>query len=193
MLEAAPGQLCYAYHGDLDMLGHQYGPGSLPWRLQLAQVDRLAASVARQLPPGGLLAITGDHGMVEVPASEHLDADSDPALRGGVRLLGGEVRVRHVYTEPGAQADVLAAWHDMLGERAWVVSRDEAIAAGWFGPAVTALARDRIGDVIAALRGQAGVVRRVAEPLESSLVGQHGSLTADEQLLPLLLARADGG
>lgn len=192
MLEAAPGQLCYAYHGDLDMLGHRYGPGSLAWRLQLAQVDRLAASVAARLPPGGLLAITGDHGMVEVPASEQLDADSDPALRGGVRLLGGEVRVRHVYAEPGAQADVLAAWRDTLGERAWVVSRDEAIAAGWFGPVVTGHARARIGDVIAALRGQAGVVRRAAEPLESSLSGQHGSLTPGEQLLPLLLARADG-
>lgn len=192
MLEAAPGQFCYAYHGDLDMLGHRYGPGSLPWRLQLAQVDRLAASVARRLPPGGLLAITGDHGMVEVPASEHLDADSDPALGGGVRLLGGEVRARHVYTEPGAQADVLAAWQDTLGERAWVVSRDEAIAAGWFGPVVTGQARARIGDVIAALRGQAGVVRRAAEPLESSLAGQHGSLTSGEQLVPLLLARADG-
>ena len=118
MLEAAPGQLCYAYHGDLDMLGHRYGPGSLAWRLQLAQVDRLAASVARGVPPGGLPAITGDHGMIEVPASERLDADSDPALRGGVRLLGAEVRARHVYAEPGAQADVLAAWQDTLGEQA---------------------------------------------------------------------------
>jgi hypothetical protein len=35
-------------------------------------------------------------------------------------------------------------------------------------------------------------VRRAAEPLESSLAGQHGSLTSGEQLVPLLLARADG-
>ena len=26
---------CYAYRGDLDLLGHVHGPGSLPWRLQL--------------------------------------------------------------------------------------------------------------------------------------------------------------
>lgn len=73
-----------------------------------------------------------------------------------------------------------------------MVSRDEAIAAGWFGPVVTGQARTRIGDVIAALSGQAGVVRRTAEPLESSLAGQHGSLTFGEQLVSLLLARADG-
>jgi hypothetical protein len=33
-------------HGDLDMLGHRHGPGSLPWRLQLRRVDQLAAPIA---------------------------------------------------------------------------------------------------------------------------------------------------
>jgi len=46
--------------------------------------------------------------------------------------------------------------------------------------------RDR--DVVAAARGSAAVVRRTAEPLESSLIGHHGSLTSAEQRVPLLLA-----
>jgi hypothetical protein len=48
--------------------------------------------------------------------------------------------------------------------------------------------RPRIGDVVAAARGDAAIVRRTAEPVESSLVGQHGSLTQAEQRVPLLLA-----
>ncbi|MEO6821323.1 MAG: alkaline phosphatase family protein [Candidatus Nanopelagicales bacterium] len=186
---AEPGTFHYGYHGDLDQIGHRYGPGSLPWRLQLAQVDQLVASIASRLEPGALLAVTADHGMVEVPESERIDADSDPRLLAGVRFLGGEVRVRHVYAESGAASDVLVAWRDTLGDRAWVRSRDEAIAAGWFGPAVTESARGRIGDVVVAMRGTAGVVRRTAEPLETSLLGQHGSLTPAEQLVPLLLVR----
>lgn len=182
--------LWYGYHGDLDTLGHRYGPGSRQWRLQLAQVDALVRSVAENLPVGGLLAVTADHGMVAVPEANQIDADAEPALRQGVRLLAGEVRVRHVYAEPGAGDSVLAAWRDTLGERAWVLGRDEAIAAGWFGPTVTAAARERIGDVVAALRGTAGVVRRTAEPVESTLLGHHGSLTTAEQLVPLLLTRA---
>ena len=49
-------------------------------------------------------------------------------------LLGGEPRARHVYAEQGAAADVLASWREIMGARAWVVSRDEAVAEGWFGP-----------------------------------------------------------
>jgi hypothetical protein len=48
--------------------------------------------------------------------------------------------------------------------------------------------RPRIGDVVAAARGSASMVRRTAEPLESSLIGHHGSLTTAEQRVPLLLA-----
>src|SRR5919197_4205802 len=58
--------LCYGYHADLDGLGHAFGPGTLPWRLQLAQADRLASVIAERLPPDAVLVITGDHGMVGV-------------------------------------------------------------------------------------------------------------------------------
>jgi hypothetical protein len=69
-----------------------------------------------------------------------------------------------------------------------VASRDEAIAAGWFGDHISDHARARIGDVVAAARDTATMVRRATEPLESALRGQHGSLTDAEQRVPLLLA-----
>ncbi|MCA1820779.1 MAG: alkaline phosphatase family protein, partial [Pseudonocardia sp.] len=136
---------CYAYHGDLDLLGHVYGVGSLPWRLQLGHVDRLAATIADGLPRGTQLVIIADHGMVTVPEASRLDFDTEPALQAGVRLLGGEPRARYVYTQPGATDDVLAAWRELIGDRAWICTRDEAIAAGWFGPVVEDRIRDRIG------------------------------------------------
>jgi Flp pilus assembly secretin CpaC len=37
------------------------------------------------------------------------------------------------------------------------------------------------------MRGSAGVVRTLAEPVLAGLPGQHGSLTAEEQLVPLLV------
>lgn len=186
----APGRVfCYAYHADLDSLGHYYGPGSLAWRMQLATIDRLAAMIVEHLPPGALLAVTADHGMVEVPESEKFDADTDPVLRAGVRLLGGDPRSRLVYAEPGAADDVLAAWRERLGAHAWVVTGEQAVADGWFGPAVGELARPRIGDVVVALRGNAAVVRSTAERRIAALPGQHGSLTADEQHVPLLVSR----
>ncbi|MDQ3946918.1 MAG: alkaline phosphatase family protein [Actinomycetota bacterium] len=187
-LSNGTGAFCYAYQGDLDMLGHRYGPGSLPWRLQLRQIDQLAASIAERLAPGALLAVTADHGMVTVAEADRVDWDGEPTLRDGVDLIGGEARVRHLYAKPGAADDVVSRWRVRLGDRALIVTREEAIAAGWFGPAVADHVRDRIGDVIVAAADSTGVVCRAAEPFESRLVGHHGSFTADEQLVPFLLA-----
>ncbi|WP_326944099.1 alkaline phosphatase family protein [Amycolatopsis sp. NBC_01307] len=178
---------CYAYHSEIDLLGHVYGPGSNAWRMQLRQVDRLVESLVDGLPAGALLAVVADHGMVTV--EDKLDLEDVPELLAGVRTFGGEVRARHVYTEPGATADVLAAWRAVVGERAWVRSRAEAVAEGWFGPTVSDRVLPRIGDVVVAARGRFGMVRGLAEAVETSLVGQHGSLTTAEQLVPLAIAQ----
>ena len=186
-LERPGRQLVYGYHADLDAMGHVYGPGSLQWRLQLAQVDRLVETVASRLPADALLAVTGDHGMVTM--THTVDADTHPDLRAGVRALSGEPRARHAHAEPGAAADVLATWQEVLGDAAWTVSREQAVDEGWFGPLSPQYA-DRIGDVVAAARGDFGVTRSAAESFLSNLIGQHGSLTSAEQLVPLLVARA---
>jgi predicted AlkP superfamily pyrophosphatase or phosphodiesterase len=184
----AGGGFCYGYHSELDLLGHLYGPGSAAWRMQLSQVDRLVESVVEGLPPGGLLAVVADHGMVTVETSDTVNVDDCTPLTDGVQAIGGEPRARHVYVADGAHDAVLAAWRETLGERAWVLSREQAIAAAWFGARVTDDVRPRIGDVVVAARGSAAVVRRTVEPLESSLIGHHGSLTSAEQRVPLLLA-----
>lgn len=179
---------CYGYHADLDLVGHLHGPGSEAWRLQLRQVDKLVESIVEGLPAGGLLAVVADHGMIALDANV-IDLDASEDLAAGTEAIGGEVRARHVYVRAGARDDVLAAWRATLGERAWVVTSDEAIESGWFGECVTDDVRVRIGDVVAAATGSAGMLRRTTEPVESSLVGQHGSLTSAEQRVPLLLAR----
>ena len=184
----ADGGFCYGYHSELDLLGHVYSPGSPAWRMQLRQVDRLVESIVEGLPRGGLLAVVADHGMVSIDPSEIVDIDASEPLLDGVDAIGGEPRARHVYVADGAADAVLAAWRETLGQRAWVVSRDEAIAARWFGDRVGDDARFRIGDVVVAARGTAGIMRRTAEPLLSALIGQHGSLTDAEQRVPLLLA-----
>jgi hypothetical protein len=182
--------LVVAYHGDLDATGHRYGVASAAWANQLAHVDKLAEQIAASLPYGAILYVTADHGMVDVGPDDRIDADEDGSpLRDGVALLGGEARARHVYTTPGAAEDVLATWREVLGERAWVLSREEAVKDGWFGPvggAVSDAVAPRIGDVVAACAGSWAVVASRAEPLETSLTGMHGSLTAAEQLVPML-------
>jgi hypothetical protein len=177
------------YTGDVDSTGHACGCTSPAWRFQLAHADRLAEQLAAALPPGTLLVVTADHGMVDVPAAQRTDYDLQAQLRHGVALLGGEPRARHVYAHPGAAADVLAAWQATLGATAWTVSRAQAIDENWFGPVDSRVA-DRLGDVISAARGDAAVVATVTEPRESALTGMHGSLAPSDQRIPLLVCEA---
>ncbi|MFI0235078.1 alkaline phosphatase family protein [Streptomyces sp. NPDC016845] len=183
--------LVYTYYSEVDGKGHRFGVDSDPWRGQLMYVDRLAQRLAEQLPPRSALYVTADHGMLDIPFDEQsrIDFDEDWELSAGVALLGGEGRARHVYAVPGAQGDVLAVWREVLGEQFWVASREEAIAAGWFGPQVDVRVRERLGDVIAAARDDVLITASRTEPKESLMVGNHGSMTPAEQLVPLLEVR----
>ena len=180
--------LVYCYIRDLDLIGHVRGVDSDAWRDQLRLVDAFAEQLASRLPAGTVLHVTADHGMVDVPDDARVDADAVAALSEGVRALAGEPRARHVHAVPGAADEVLARWRDELGDRMWVGRRDQAVAAGLFGPVVSPAALSRIGDVVAIATGEVAVVRRTAERSTADLRGQHGALTADERLVPLLSA-----
>ncbi len=173
------------YHGDLDSTAHMFGVGSDAWYFQLAHVDKLAEQLAQALPSGTCLYVTADHGMVDIGPEDKFDVDTTPELRSGLALLGGEPRARHLYARRGAAADLLVTWREVLGDRAWVLSRDEAIKEGWFGTVDAAMA-NRIGDVVVAPAGSLALVATKAEPGESALFGMHGSLTSSEQLVPAL-------
>ncbi|MFD9702036.1 alkaline phosphatase family protein [Lentzea sp. NPDC059081] len=175
---------CYAYHPDLDAIGHLYGPGSPEWLLQLEFVDLLASRIAARLPSGSLLVVTADHGMIT--ADEKIDFDTEPQLWQGVRVIAGEPRVRYLHTTSG---EVLDVWREFLGTRAEVLTREDAVDAGWFGP-VSPLAADRIGDVVVAMNDSAVVLRSQAEPMWTAMNGFHGSRTRQEMAIPLLVHQA---
>ncbi|MGW1173180.1 alkaline phosphatase family protein [Kitasatospora sp. NPDC002543] len=181
--------LVYTYVSELDGAGHRFGVDSDEWRMTLDAVDRLARRLASQLPPRSAMYVTADHGMIDVAPEDRIDFDEDWELGAGVALLGGEGRARHVYAVPGAAADVHTVWSEVLGDRMWVATRDQAIAAGWFGPAVDERVYARIGDVVAAARDDIAIVASRNEPGESAMIGLHGSMTPVEQFVPLLEVR----
>ena len=178
--------LTYLYDGDLDWTGHRYGVASTAWLQQLSMVDAEAEQLREALPTSTRLMVVADHGMVDSPLERRVDVDEHHELRAGLALFGGEARFRHLYCRRGAIDDVAVAWRDFLGDRAEVLTRDEVIARGWFGP-VGAGVLPRLGDVVVACRDDTAVVSTADFPYEARLVGLHGSLSADEMLIPLLV------
>lgn len=178
--------LVYVYVSALDLVGHMRGPDTDAWCSQLAIVDRIAERLVAGMEPGVKVYVTADHGMVTVADDAKVDYDSTPELQEGVVALAGEPRMRHVHVRAGATADVCARWSELLGAGWRVMSGDDAIAEGLFGPIVTSAARLRIGDVIAFADGPGSVVERRKQPRLASMPGHHGALTDDELLVPLL-------
>jgi hypothetical protein len=178
--------LVYVYDSQLDYTGHGQGCESWQWRKELAAADTFASRVRSALPRDAVLLVIADHGMVDVAPQDRIDLDAEPELTDGVWLIGGESRFRHLYCESGAAADVLAAYRARLGDRALVLSRDEAVTQGWFGPVEDRLA-PRLGDVIVACLDPVALVATRRFPQEATLIGMHGSLTDDEMAIPLLV------
>jgi predicted AlkP superfamily pyrophosphatase or phosphodiesterase len=181
-----PGAFIYVYAPDLDAIGHKRGWQSDEWVAALERVDAAARTLRDALAPGTGALVTADHGMVDVPRHRHVLLTDDDGLLEGVRDIGGEPRMLHLYVAPGEAPSVLERWRDAEAARSWVLSREEAVAAGLFGP-VGPEVLPRIGDVLVAARsGIAYYDDRLEDKGAQRMVGQHGSLTHEERSVPLI-------
>jgi Type I phosphodiesterase / nucleotide pyrophosphatase len=187
-LRAGPG-LVYGYTAGLDTAAHVFGIASAEWAAAAGKVDALLTRLVDGLPADAALLVTADHGGLDAGPADRFDVADDPRLSEGVRVVAGEPRVRYLHVVPGAAGDVAAAWRDVLGERADVLTRDEAIGAGRFGR-VPDRHRARIGDVVVICRGEAAVFATGSEPPEvAKLVGLHGADSPAETAIPLITFR----
>lgn len=187
-LSAGPG-LVYGYHPDLDHHGHETGVDSPPWRSAAVEVGVLLDRLVHGLPPSSALLVIADHGQLNVPLTDRIDLADISDLSGGIAGVSGEPRVRYLYPTPGAHDDVIAALREKLGPSAWVLPRAEAISQGWYGPVPQAHA-DRIGEVVVICLDRAVVLASGWEPpIVGKLIAYHGSVTAAEMTVPLLIAR----
>ncbi|MEY3511866.1 MAG: hypothetical protein RL486_531 [Actinomycetota bacterium] len=172
----------YAYYDGIDKIAHEFGLGA-HYDAELAFVDRLVADVLSVLPSGAVLVVTSDHGQVDVGDDV---VTPDASVMAHVDLQSGEGRFRWLHARPGharALFDDATAQHS---DRSWVVTVDQVIDEGWFGPEVTDAARSRLGDVALVAREALAF----ADPADSGafpLRARHGSLTADEMFVPLLV------
>ncbi|GAA2035642.1 alkaline phosphatase family protein [Yaniella flava] len=188
-----PGALVYLYVNELDKAGHQYGPGSSQWLEVLEEIDSNMKRMTRKLPAGTLAALTADHGMVHIEEDHRIDYSQDAELIANVAHTAGEPRMVQLHFELEAseseRAKTHEEWTKRFGDRAWIVTRNEAIAAGWFG-SVDDRVRPRIGDLIVASHAPIALYdARRAAPQSFAMVGHHGAPTPSEVRVPWLLFR----
>jgi predicted AlkP superfamily pyrophosphatase or phosphodiesterase len=171
----------YAYYDGIDKIAHDKGLGEY-FDAELTATDEIAERLFAGLPKGCVLAVTADHGQVEV--------NDDPIviekeILADVTMLSGEGRFRWLDVVPGALERVRDACLRAYGEIAWVRTRDELDTQGWFGEPLRPHIAERLGDV--ALIARAPVA--FFDPDDTGdmrLVARHGSQTRAEMYIPFI-------
>lgn len=182
--------VAYLYVDELDKAAHEYGWQSTQWVRRLELLDAGLDLFLRGLPSDTGVIVTADHGIVDVESHQQVMLDSSPELLRDVTDIGGEPRFRSLYLTPGADvAATAAAWEAAEGSRAWVMTREEAVKSGMFGPVDTDVAA-RLGDVLLAARKNVAYYRSDEDPGSLTMIGQHGSFSEDERGVPLMIAGA---
>jgi hypothetical protein len=179
----------YLYVNDLDAAGHSDGVGSEKWLAALSMIDQMFANLMKELPQGVRIWLTSDHGMINV--DEKIVIGQDNPLLNGVAVIGGEPRARHIYLNseldsPGARLEVAATWQEFLGNRATVLTRENAITQNLFGAQISADAIDRMGDVIAIAQNTVVLLDPARSEKEGAMVGHHGGDSEIESQVGLL-------
>lgn len=197
ILDSHDRALVYVYVPELDQAGHKHGWQSAQWSERLEELDAAVRSFAATLGRGEGLILTADHGIIDVAAHNHVLFDSDPALLDGIRHVAGEPRCLQLHFEPDAsdslRETVVSRWRESESARSWVATRQEATSDGWFGPSVHRDVQPRIGDIlVAARRSIAYYDGRDERESGRTMIGQHGSMTLEELLVPLLRFGAFG-
>ena len=193
LLRSGDPLLAYLYVDELDKVAHSDGWQSAKWLQRLEQLDAALDDLLRTLPGDVGVVVTADHGMVDVAPERRLLLDDGSVPLDEVEAIGGEPRMRSLYLRDGADASaVAAAVQGALRKSAWVGTREEAIAANWFGPVAPQVA-PRLGEVLVAARGQAAFMLGSDSAAVLGMVGQHGSISDEERGVPLALGGALAG
>ena len=185
-------QFFWIYTGQVDHFSHFYHPDDERTAAEFSEfshtfeqhfLDQLSPATRR----GTLFVLTADHGMIATRQSAGYDLRNHPELSRCLHILPtGEHRLMYLFVKPG-QVDQVRGYFDQTwpGQFA-LLDPTEAVAKGLFGPDKPhPHLADRMGDLIAIARDDAYLWW--AEK-ENMLIGQHGGLSAEEMIVPLLTA-----
>jgi hypothetical protein len=179
----------YAYWPEFDALAHRHGVAGAEVRRHYEAVDAAFAEIlARLAGTDSVVVLTADHGFMDSPAeqSHDLPAPLAPLLR---FPLCGERRIAFCHVQD--ETIFLQKAKQTLGDLADVKPSRELLAEGWFGSgAAHPDFAERIGDVALVMAGRHTVKDWLAGEPRHLHIGNHGGMSEEEMMIPLVMARA---
>ncbi|MSP12254.1 MAG: alkaline phosphatase family protein [Chloroflexi bacterium] len=184
-----------AYWPSADSLQHTYGPhpGILGAELRIISASfqtEFLATLSSRAREETVFMLVADHGQVSVPAEQQINLRHHPELMDMlVTLPVGEVRAPYLYARQGYKQAVIEYVNTRLPHAGIALDANFLLQGGLFGHGPLAPETPaRIGDVV--IIGRRGYTF-YTPPERLELQGRHGSLTAEEMVVPWLCARLD--
>jgi predicted AlkP superfamily pyrophosphatase or phosphodiesterase len=190
--------LIYLYVPELDQKAHAFGVDSPQWLIALEELESSVAKLASSLDDkrfasaGALL--TADHGVIDVPHSNQIFLDEFELPQ--LKLVAGDPRANYLYLADSLDDDAITETADALqaqldatkrGSAVRVLTKNQLIQARWFGAEVSTEANKRMPELFAIAIGRTALYHRDFVPAKSlNMIGQHGSISAEELSIPLL-------
>jgi hypothetical protein len=182
----------HLYVPDVDSVCHHQGLEDESVTALLLRLDELLSRLSDALPKDARLVVTADHGLIGVKREDHLPLSGEDFL---TSLLAappsGDGRMPIFHVREGQKDAFVASFASHFGDHFVLMERAEAEVLGLFGPGpMSTIARRRFGDYVGIALGP--VVLHYSShrgpPPQQVYVAQHGGLTSEELLIPLVVA-----
>ncbi len=176
------------YWPGLDSVAHSRGAESASYEAEAAAIG---AAIERELlgrVGRTLLVLSSDHGFATMDPKDYAPLSEFPSLRDAAFLFPtGEPRASYLHLRPDSRTRLPWNLPTLLDGGLLLVDSAAAVQAGLFGPeAAHPESARRLGDLVLASTGRRGIQHPYPDaPL---LRGMHGGLSADEMLVPLIVA-----
>lgn len=178
----------HLYLNQLDALCHEQGVATEAVRALLRRIDDAVTLLRAQLPPSARVVVTADHGHIDGGHELRLPRDGELAARLECPPTG-EPRAPLFHLAGADDGSFADLFRSTYGDAFALLPVDEAAAMGLFGAApLTPLAHRRFGDYVALSPGNETLIWHDETLKHHRNVGVHGGMTADELVVPLIVA-----
>lgn len=186
LLASRQSQLVYCYVPELDQTAHAFGVESTKWLAAIESLNAELSVFATSLAKDAGVLLTADHGVMDVPAANHIFLDD--LIQSGLLAVTGDPRCQFLYlSEPSQAGDMAERLNDQLGGRAIALSREQVVHLGLYGDDVEHEIQLRMPEIfIIGVKNCAIYHRGFAPPKSLNMIGQHGGLSDLELQIPLI-------